>query len=50
VVLRNSVDNGLIALGITYSLTLSGLLQWSIRLAAQTETYFTSGWLDGLIN
>ena len=43
VVLRHTVDSGLIALAITYSLALSGLLQWSIRLGAQAETFFTSG-------
>lgn len=43
VFLRDSVDEGLIALGLTYSLALSGLLQWAVRQGAQAETYFTSG-------
>lgn len=42
VALRETLDKGLIALGLTYSLTMSGLLQWTIRQSAQSEAFLTA--------
>lgn len=36
------MDTGLIALSLTYALSLSGMFQWAIRQSAQTETLLTS--------
>jgi ATP-binding cassette subfamily C (CFTR/MRP) protein 4 len=42
VVLRNSIDVGLIGFALTYALSLSGLLQWCARQSAEVEAHLTS--------
>lgn len=42
VTLRSSVDPSIIALALVYSLTLSGMLQFTVRLYVEVQNYFTS--------
>jgi ATP-binding cassette subfamily C (CFTR/MRP) protein 4 len=42
VILRGTIDVGLIGYAIVYTLGLSGLMQWSVRQSGETETQFTS--------
>ena len=42
VVLREVVDVGLLSFAIVYTLSLSGLLQWTVRQSAEVETQMTS--------
>jgi len=42
VILRNTIDVGLIGYAIVYTLALSGLMQWTVRQSAEVETQMTS--------
>jgi ABC-type multidrug transport system fused ATPase/permease subunit len=42
VILRNSVDIGLIGFTLTYTMALSGLFQWAVRLSVEAETQMTA--------
>lgn len=42
VILRNTIDVGLIGYAIVYTMTLSGLMQWTVRQSAEVETQMTS--------
>lgn len=41
VFLRSSLDPVLVGLGVVYALTLTGFLQWSVRLFVETENNLT---------
>lgn len=40
--LRNQIDVGLIGFALTYTMSLSGLFQWSVRLSAEVESQMTA--------
>lgn len=40
--LRSTLDVGLIGFALTYTMSLSGLFQWSVRLSAEVEAQMTS--------
>ncbi|EDQ85993.1 uncharacterized protein MONBRDRAFT_34017 [Monosiga brevicollis MX1] len=42
ILLRDTVDPGLLGLALVYAVALSGLFQFMVRLSAQVETYMTS--------
>ena len=42
VILRDSIDPGLIGFTLVYTMQLSGLFQWAVRLSVEVETQMTS--------
>jgi len=40
--LRTQIDVGLIGFALTYTMSLSGLFQWSVRLSAEVESQMTA--------
>lgn len=40
--LKGSIDPGLVAFALLYSLSLNGSFQWAVRESAEAETYMTA--------